>query len=595
MADMEQESYNYKRRTKMCNDIKEDMIGEEVVVNGWVQRSRDHGSLLFVDIRDRSGLVQTVFDKSKNQDLFSRAESLGSEYVVSISGQVRQRPEENFNEELATGRIEIEVEEMQVVSDSETPPFLIENEVNAKEDVRLNYRFLDLRRPRMLEILQKKHQVMHKTRNFLAENGYWEIETPILTKSTPEGARDYLVPSRLHKGSFYALPQSPQLFKQLLMAGGIEKYFQLAKCFRDEDLRANRQPEFTQIDIETSFIEVESFLGSMENMIRDIFSLENITVPDKFPRLTYQEAMEKYGSDSPDTRFGLEINDLSDIFAESDFNVFSGTISEGGTVRGIKYSGGANFSRSQIDRYEEFVKERGAAGLIWFSFAEEIKSPVTKFLSETELTNLQNKMNAEKGDIVFVIAGEFETTVSCLGALREKLAEEHDLIPENTYEFLWVVDFPLFNYNEEENRLEAEHHPFAAPLPGEENLLFENPNKAKANAYDMVINGEEVGGGSVRISDPEIQKKVFSLLGFSSEEIKERFGFMIDALSYGTPPHGGIAFGLDRIVMLLTGCNSIRDVIAFPKTQQATSPLTGAPSNVKAEQLKELNLKVEEE
>lgn len=595
MAVMQEENYNYERRTHRCNEISEEMIGEKVVINGWVQRSRDHGSLLFVDIRDRSGIVQTVFDKSADRELFAEADSLGSEYVIAISGQVKMRPEDNFNEELATGKIEIAVEDMQIISDSETPPFLIENNTKAREDIRLNYRYLDLRRPHMLEILQTKHQVMQKTRNFLADQGYWEIETPILTKSTPEGARDYLVPSRLHRGNFYALPQSPQLFKQLLMAGGVEKYFQLAKCFRDEDLRANRQPEFTQIDIETSFIEVESFLDNMEDMIREIFSLGNISVPEKFPRITYQQAMERYGSDSPDTRFGLEIHDLSGIFAESDFKLFSGTISDGGTVRGIKLSGGAGLSRSQIDRYEKFVKDRGAAGLIWFSFTGEIESPVAKFLGETELSDLEQKMNAENGDIIFVIAGEFETTVSCLGALRQKLAEEHNLISEDTFDFLWVVDFPLFTYNEEEERLESEHHPFAAPLPGDENLLYEQPEKARANAYDMVINGEEVGGGSVRISDPEIQKRVFSLLNFTSEEVEEKFGFMIEALSYGTPPHGGIAFGLDRIIMLLTGCDSIRDVIAFPKTQQATSPLTGAPGRVEEAQLKELNLKIEEE
>ncbi len=595
MAAMQEENYKYERRTHNCNEIRENMIEKQVVINGWVQRTRDHGSLLFVDIRDRSGIVQTVFDKSDNEELFAEAELLGSEDVVAISGKVRKRPEENFNEELATGKIEIAVNNMQVISSSKTPPFLIENASKTKEDTRLQYRYLDLRRPRMLNILEKKHLVMQKTRNFLTQNGYWEIETPVLTKSTPEGARDYLVPSRLHKGNFYALPQSPQLFKQLLMAGGIEKYFQLAKCFRDEDLRANRQPEFTQIDIETSFIEVESFLKQMEEMIAQIFTLADIPVPEKFPRITYQEAMERYGSDSPDTRFGMEINDLSDIFADSDFNLFSSIISEGGSVRGIKLEGGADLTRSQIDRYEEFVKERGAAGLIWFAFTEEVNSPVAKFLAEKEISELRDKMEVKKGDIVFVVAGEFATTVSCLGDLRKKIAEEHDLIPDNSYKFLWVVDFPLFTYNEEEDRLEAEHHPFAAPVPGDEELLYEAPEKAKANAYDMVINGEEVGGGSVRICDPEIQKKVFSLLNFSSEEIEEKFGFMIDALTYGTPPHGGIAFGLDRIIMLLTGCDSIRDVIAFPKTQQATSPLTGAPGKVKEEQLNELSLNIEDE
>ncbi len=593
---MTAEYNDYTRRTHSCNDIDENFIGEEVVINGWVQRSRDHGSLLFVDVRDRSGVIQAVFDESDDENMFAEAEDLRSEDVVAISGRIRQRPEENINPDLATGRIELAAVELEVISRAETPPFIVEDASRASEDVRLNYRYLDLRRPEMLEIMRTKHEIMQTTRNFLAERGYWEIETPVLTKSTPEGARDYLVPSRLHKGRFYALPQSPQLFKQLLMAGGVEKYFQLAKCFRDEDLRANRQPEFTQIDIEISFIEVESFLESMEEMIRNIFAVADIQLPDEFPRMSYQEAMSRYGSDSPDRRYGLEINDLSDIFADSDFNVFSSTVSGGGTVRAIKFSGGADLSRSQIDRYEDYVRERGAEGLIWFALEEnEIKSPVAKFLSDGELKNMAEELDAVSGDMIFVVAGDFRTVVKSLGDLRKKIASDFDLIPEDEFDCLWVVEFPLFTYDEEEDRLEPEHHPFAAPKPGDEHLLNTEPEKAKANAYDMVINGEEVGGGSVRISDPEIQRQVFSLLNFKEEEIEEKFGFMLDALSYGAPPHGGIAFGLDRITMLVTGRKSIRDVIAFPKTQQATSPLTRAPGPVEKEQLDELNLKVKEE
>jgi len=593
---MTAEYNDYKRRTNSCNDIDENFINEEIVINGWVQRTRDHGSLLFVDVRDRTGVVQAVFDESDDKDMFAEAEDLRSEDVVAISGIVRRRPEENINPELATGRVELAAEELEVISRAETPPFIVEDASRASEDVRLNYRYLDLRRPEMLDIMHTKHRIMQTTRNFLSERGYWEIETPILTKSTPEGARDYLVPSRLHKGRFYALPQSPQLFKQLLMAGGVEKYFQLAKCFRDEDLRANRQPEFTQIDIEISFIEVESFLEAMEEMVRRIFAVADIQLPDEFPRMSYQEAMSRYGSDSPDRRFGLEINDLSDIFADSDFKVFSSTVVGGGTVRAIKFSGGADLSRSQIDRYEDYVRERGAEGLIWFALEDgEIKSPVAKFLSDRELKDMAEELDAVSGDIIFVVAGDFKTAVKSLGDLRKKIAADFDLIDEDEFDCLWILEFPLFTYNEEEGRLEPEHHPFAAPMPGDEELLHTEPEKARANAYDMVINGEEVGGGSVRISDPEIQRQVFSLLNFDEGEIEEKFGFMLDALSYGAPPHGGIAFGLDRITMLATGRESIRDVIAFPKTQQATSPLTRAPDVVKKEQLEELNLEIKEE
>ncbi len=585
----------YNRRTHRCEEIGTALTGEEITVNGWVQRLRDHGSLLFIDLRDRSGVIQVVFDQSGDKELFARAENLGSEDVISVTGTISSRPEENINPEITTGKVELEAEKLELISHSQTPPFEVEDKTRATERVRLKHRYLDLRRPRMLEIMKKKHQVMQATRNFLSTSGYWEIETPILTKSTPEGARDYLVPSRLHLGRFYALPQSPQLFKQLLMAGGVEQYFQIAKCFRDEDLRANRQPEFMQIDIETSFIDVESFMSEMENLIGEIFAVADIETPEKFDVMSYQEAMEKYGSDSPDTRFDLEIEDLSDIFSDSDFNLFSDTIAEGGTVRGFKLADGADMSRSQIDKYEDFVKELGAAGLINFAVGEkEIESPVAKFISSEELQSLKNRLSAEKGDMIFVIAGEIDLTLKCLGDLRLKLAEDYNLIPENEYDFLWVVDFPLFGYNKKEERIESEHHPFAAPLPEDEEMISENPLAVRSQAYDMVINGEEVGGGSVRISDAELQKEVFELLGFSPEEVEEKFGFMIEALEHGAPPHGGIAFGLDRIVMLLTGSDSIRDVIAFPKTQNASSPLTGAPGEVTSKQLEELNLKINE-
>ncbi len=583
-------------RTNNCNELDSDYIGETVVVAGWVQRTRDHGSLLFVDLRDRSGIVQLVFSTKIAEEAFKIAESLGQEDVIAVRGLIRKRPAENVNADLPTGEIEIMGEEIELLSASDTPPFLIEDGVKAGEDLRLEYRYLDLRRPEMLETVKIKHQVMQTTRKFLSDNGYWEVETPILTRSTPEGARDYLVPSRLHRGKFYALPQSPQLFKQILMASGVEKYFQIARCFRDEDLRANRQPEFTQIDIEISFPNLVDFKAEMEELIRQIFAINDIVFPNKVPSLSYQEAMDWYGSDSPDTRFGLKIRDLSAIFADSEFRVFSSTIAEGGTVRALKVKEGASFSRSQLDKLEEKVKEYGAKGLAWLAFTEsEIKSPIVKFLSEEEIARLRQQLEIEQGDLVLIVASDYKTAVTSLGQLRLLLAEKLDLIPANQYNLLWIEDFPLFSYNEEEARYEAEHHPFTAPLEEDIELLEENPDQVRAAAYDLVLNGEEIGGGSLRINNKELQSKVFSLLNMSAEEAQEKFGFLLQAFEYGTPPHGGIAFGLDRIIMILSGRNSIRDVIAFPKTQRATSPMTKAPGKVSRKQLEELNLEISAE
>lgn len=583
-------------RTNNCNELDSDYIGETVVVAGWVQRTRDHGSLLFVDLRDRSGIVQLVFSTKIAEEAFKIAESLGQEDVIAVRGLIRKRPAENVNADLPTGEIEIMGEEIELLSASDTPPFLIEDGVKAGEDLRLEYRYLDLRRPEMLETVKIKHQVMQTTRKFLSDNGYWEVETPILTRSTPEGARDYLVPSRLHRGKFYALPQSPQLFKQILMASGVEKYFQIARCFRDEDLRANRQPEFTQIDIEISFPNLVDFKAEMEELIRQIFAINDIVFPNKVPSLSYQEAMDWYGSDSPDTRFGLKIRDLSAIFADSEFRVFSSTIAEGGTVRALKVKEGASFSRSQLDKLEEKVKEYGAKGLAWLAFTEsEIKSPIVKFLSEEEIARLRQQLEIEPGDLVLIVASDYKTAVTSLGQLRLLLAEKLDLIPANQYNLLWIEDFPLFSYNEEEARYEAEHHPFTAPLEEDIELLEENPDQVRAAAYDLVLNGEEIGGGSLRINNKELQSKVFSLLNMSAEEAQEKFGFLLQAFEYGTPPHGGIAFGLDRIIMILSGRNSIRDVIAFPKTQRATSPMTKAPGKVSRKQLEELNLEISAE
>ncbi len=583
-----------KPRSNKNTEINIDFIGEKVVICGWVQKRRDHGSLIFLDIRDRSGVVQVVFDQSISKNAFKLADSLRSEYVVKVEGKVRSRPDDNINPEMATGEIELEGFDIEILAESETPPFLIEDNADVGEDLRLEYRYLDLRRPEMKEALKTKHLVMQKTRQFLTERDYWEVETPILTRSTPEGARDYLVPSRVNKGKFYALPQSPQLFKQLLMSSGVEKYFQIARCFRDEDLRANRQPEFTQIDIEMSFFEQDKFMSEMEELVRDIFSVGDIKVDMNFDRMTYQEAMDNYGSDSPDTRFGMNIKDLSEIFTESNFNVFRSIINDGGTVRGLKVPNGADFSRGQIDKLEDVVKTYGAKGLAWFAFLEgDVKSPIAKFLSDEEINNLKTKLEIENNDLALLVAADYKTSVTSLGQLRLHLGEKLNLISKDRYDFLWVVDFPLFHYNDEENRLESEHHPFTAPKIEDIDLLDEDPLKVRAAAYDLVLNGEEIGGGSKRIHRRGLQEKVFRLLNISKEEAEEKFGFLLKALTYGTPPHGGVAFGLDRIIMILTGKNSIRDVIAFPKNQKAGSLLTKAPGEVSKTQLEELNIKLD--
>lgn len=581
------------KRTHKCGKISSEDIDKKVVISGWVQKRRDHGGLMFIDIRDRSGIVQTVFDPDK-KNIFELAEDLRAEYVVSIKGKVTKRPEGNINPDMDTGKIEIEVEELEILDEAETPPFHVENSIDVSEDLRLKYRYIDLRRPFMKEIMKLRHKAMKRTRDYLVENDFWEIETPILTKSTPEGARDYLVPSRVKAGKFFALPQSPQLFKQLLMMSGMERYFQIARCFRDEDLRANRQPEFTQIDLEMSFVEKEDIFEIVEGLVKDVFEIANINVPQNIEKMSYYEAIDKYGSDKPDLRFEMTLKDISDIVKDSNFNIFSGTVNNGGQVKGITVKGGADLSRSQIDNYTDYVKKFEAKGLAWIALKnDEIKSPIAKFLADEEIEAIIEKMEAKPGDLMLFVADSKKVVANSLGNLRLKVAEDFDLIPEDKYKFIWIVDFPLFEYDEKENRYAPQHHPFTAPLDEDIELLSTNPNKVRSDAYDLVLNGEELGGGSIRIHDTEIQQKIFNTLKMSEEEANEKFGFLLEAFKYGTPPHGGIAFGFDRMLQIMSGADSIRDVIAFPKTQSATSPLTNAPSSVSKEQLDELKIKVD--
>ncbi|WP_193352137.1 MULTISPECIES: aspartate--tRNA ligase [unclassified Dehalobacter] len=569
--------------------------GEKVKLLGWVQTRRDHGGVIFVDLRDRSGIVQIVFNPDMPANAFNQAEKLRSEYVIKAEGLVRVRPEGSENPNMVTGEIEVVIENLEILNKAKTPPFYIQDNVDVDESVRLKHRYLDLRRTEMQNIFKIRHRVTKIMRDFLDSEGFLEIETPILAKSTPEGARDYLVPSRVNQGTFYGLPQSPQIFKQLLMVAGMEKYFQIARCFRDEDLRADRQPEFTQLDLEMSFIEIEDLLPMMENLIAKIFrEVKGIEIPLPIPRLTYQEAMERYGSDKPDTRFTMELIDVAPVVKDSGFKVFADVVAKGGRVKGICAKGCAGMPRREIDALTKFVSIYGAKGLAYIVMdSEGMKSPILKFFTELEINALLAAMGAETGDILFFVADKESVVHNALGNLRLELAKRMELIREDMINCLWVTEFPLFEYDEEEKRYVAIHHMFTSPMNEDIALLDSDPLKVRAKAYDMVLNGMELGGGSIRIHQRDVQEKIFDLIGLSSEEAKEKFGYLLEAFEYGTPPHGGIAFGLDRLTMILSGRDNIRDVIAFPKTQSASCLLTQAPSPVVDSQLKELHIKLD--
>jgi len=585
------------KRTHKCTELSLENVGQKVTIMGWVQKRRDLGGVIFVDLRDRTGLLQVVFNSMNGSEMFKKAESIRNEYVLAIVGEVEKRAPETVNPKMETGQIELMVTELRLLSKSETPPIQIEEDSDVNETVRLKYRYLDLRRPDMQANLMLRHRVAKIARDYYDANGFVEVETPILIKSSPEGARDYLVPSRVHAGKFYALPQSPQLFKQLLMVAGFDRYMQITKCFRDEDLRADRQPEFTQIDLEMSFVNVDDVITINEGFIKKAFKeAMGLDIETPFLRIPYQEAMDRYGSDKPDLRFGFELVNVSDIVADCGFKVFADTVRNGGSVRAINAKGcGEKFSRREIDSLVEFVKIYKAKGLAWIVVGEnELKSAITKFFTEDEVKALLERTQAKTGDLICFIADKNEVVYDSLGALRLELARRLDLLDKNEFRFLWVTEFPLLEYDEEEKRWIAKHHPFTSPMDEDLEYMDSDPGRVRAKAYDIVLNGTELGGGSIRIHMQELQSKMFKLLGFTEEEAWAKFGYLLEAFRYGVPPHGGLAYGLDRMIMLMAGKSSIRDVIAFPKVQNASDPMTNAPDVVELKQLRELHIKVTE-
>ena len=585
------ESLNGLKRTMMCGEPREEHIGNKITLMGWVQRNRKLGGLEFIDLRDKTGIMQVVFGEEINGEAFEKAKAVRPEYCVAVIGEVVKR--ESINENMPTGFVELKCEEIKILSESETPPIYIKENLDAAENIRLKYRYLDLRRPDMQKIFITRSKTTKAIRDYLEANDFLDVETPILNKSTPEGARDYLVPSRNYPGMFYALPQSPQLFKQLLMVSGFDKYYQIAKCFRDEDLRANRQPEFTQVDLEMSFVEEDDVIALNEGLIKKLFKeLVNVDVTLPIRRMPYKEAMEKYGSDKPDLRFGMEITDLTEKVKTAEFKVFSDAIEMGGSVRAIKAGNCADMGRKQIDKLGELVKTFKAKGLAWIAVKDgEIKSPISKFLKEEEMQDIIKTMDAKVGDLILIVADKDKTVFQALGGLRLHIAKELELLKDsNEFNFVWVTEFPLLSYNEEENRYQAEHHPFTMPMDEDLQYLDSAPGRVRAKAYDIVLNGEELGGGSIRIHNTKLQQKMLEVLGFTAENAWERFGFLLEALKFGPPPHGGLAFGLDRIVMFLAGTENIKDVIAFPKNQNAACVMTQAPNMVDDAQLKELGL-----
>ena len=587
---MKLDRMNGLKRTNYCGTLNKENIGTEVIVCGWIQRQRDLGGLIFADLRDRSGIVQLAFDDNTEKGIFEKASTLRSEFVVMAKGTVRMRS--SINPDIPTGDIEIEVTELKILGKSETPPFEILNDSLANEELRLKYRYLDLRRPSIQNNILMRHKITKVTRDYFDENGFIEIETPTLIKSTPEGARDYLVPSRIHKGSFFALPQSPQLYKQLLMLSGFDRYMQIARCYRDEDLRADRQPEFTQIDLEMSFVEMEDVLGIAEGYVNRLFKeVLNVDIPTPLPRLTYTEAMNDYGSDKPDTRFDMKIKDISDIVENCGFGVFADTVKKGGTVRAINAKNASSIlTRKEIDKLTEEAKGIGAKGLAFIRWVEDTPTcSFQKFMTEDEMTAILERTGAEKGDVVLIVADRKNICLSVLGALRLSVAKKLDIIPDK-YNFVWITEFPFFEYNEETGNWDAMHHPFTSPLDECIEFLDSNPEKVFAKAYDLVLNGVELSSGSIRITDPELQSKMFSALGLSDQEAHEKFGFLTDAFRFGAPPHGGMGIGLDRLAMIMCGCDSLRDVIAFPKVSNSSELMSGAPAQVDDAQIKDLSI-----